>query len=108
MVHPVFNPDCHLPDVRREDKEQQRPRRNPEEDAGIDAEEKMKEEIINHNGRRLKVVEVLEEGKTPEEIAFDRWCDKKYCLKAVKQDGDAIRYVKNKETFLKILKKRQA
>jgi len=38
-------------------------------------------------GRKLKVVEIIEEGKTLQEIEFERWSDKKYCLEAVKQDG---------------------
>ena len=54
----------------------------------------MKEEIIVHNGRKLKVVEVLEEGKSQEEIEFEQWSDEKYCLKAVEQDGYSLRYVK--------------
>jgi len=29
---------------------------------------------------------------------------KKYCIKAVEQDGDALQYVRDKEIFLKILK----
>ena len=55
---------------------------------------KQTEEIVVHDGRKLKVVEGIEEGKTQEEIEFERWSDKKYCLKAVKRDGDALRYVK--------------
>ena len=55
---------------------------------------KQKEEIIVVNGRKLKVVEVIEEGKSKEEVEFEQWSDKKYCLEAVKQDGNALRYVK--------------
>jgi len=54
----------------------------------------MKEEIIIHEGRKLKVVEVITDGKSQEEMEFEQWSDKKYCLKAVENNGDALRYVK--------------
>ena len=55
---------------------------------------KTNEEIIVHEGRRLKVIEVMTDGKSREEIEFDQWSDEKYCLKAVENNGDALRYVK--------------
>ena len=55
---------------------------------------KEKEEIIVHEGRKLKVVEVIEEGKSQEEVAFERWSNETYCLKAVEEDGYALQYVK--------------
>jgi len=58
---------------------------------------KQKEEIIVHEGRKLKVVEVIEEGKTSEEIEFEKWSDKKYCLEAVKKNGYALGYVKEQD-----------
>ncbi len=54
----------------------------------------MKEEIIIHEGRKLKVVEVITDGKSQEEMEFEQWSDKKYCLKAVEEDGYTLRYVK--------------
>ena len=89
----------------------------------------MKEEIIMHEGRKLKVIEVIEkqEGKDKRLVEFEQWSDEAYCLEAVKKDGYALRYVKNqtekvcleavkkdgdalsyvisKQTFLKIIKK---
>ena len=89
---------------------------------------KQTEEIIVHEGRKLKVVEVLEEGKSQAEIEFEQWSNEKYCLKAVERNGDALQYVKEqteaiclkavendgyalqyvkeKSIFLKILKKK--
>ena len=55
---------------------------------------KKKEEIIVCKGRRFRVVEELDSGKSLEEIEFEKWSDKSYCLKAVESDGDALRYVK--------------
>lgn len=88
---------------------------------------KTKEEIIVHEGRKLKVVEVLEEGKNKAELEFEQWSDTKFCmkavesngyalryvkeqseavcLKAVESNGDALQYVKVKEIFYKIIKK---
>ena len=65
---------------------------------------KKQEEIIEHNGRKLKVIEVIEEGKSQQEIDFEQWTDEKYCIKAVEKNGYALRYVKSKKTFLKIHK----
>ena len=90
---------------------------------------KSKEEIIVHNGIKYKVIKVLgAERRSKEEIEFEQWSDKKYCLKAVEkngyalryvkeqseavclkaveENGDALQYVKEQKTFLKILKKR--
>ena len=90
---------------------------------------KSKEEIIVHNGIKYKVIKVLgAERRSKEEIEFEQWSDKKYCLKAVEKNGYALRYVKEQseavclkaveengyalqyvkeqKTFLKILKKR--
>ena len=64
----------------------------------------MKEEIIIHNGRKLKVIEILEKGKSQQEIDFKQWSDNFYCLKAVENDGYSLQYVKKKSTFLKLLK----
>jgi len=36
----------------------------------------------------------VEEGKTEDEIFFEKWSDEQYCLEAVKQDGYALMYVK--------------
>ena len=64
-----------------------------------------KEEIIIHKGRKLKVLEVIEEGKSHAEIEFEQWSDEKYCLKAVESDGYALQYVKDKKVFMKIIKR---
>uniref|UniRef100_A0A6C0EMG9 DUF4116 domain-containing protein n=1 Tax=viral metagenome TaxID=1070528 RepID=A0A6C0EMG9_9ZZZZ len=53
-----------------------------------------REEIVVHEGRKLKVIEVIETGKSKEEYEFEQWSDEEYCLKAVESDGDALRYVK--------------
>ena len=55
---------------------------------------KKQEEIIEHNGRKLKVIEVIEEGKSQQEIDFEQWTDEKYCIKAVEKNGYALQYVK--------------
>ena len=45
--------------------------------------EKCKQEIKEDN-----------KGKSKEEIEFEQWSDEKYCMKAVEEDGYALRYVK--------------
>ena len=89
---------------------------------------KQKEEIIVHEGRKLRVVEVLDCEKSNAELEFEQWSDESYCLKAVEEEGhalqyvkeqteaiclkavekngDALQYVKEKKVFLKILKKK--
>lgn len=47
---------------------------------------KCNEEIIVYNGRKLRVIEVIEKGKSQEEIDFELWSNEKYCLEAVKQN----------------------
>ena len=67
----------------------------------------MKEEIIVHEGRKLKVIAVIEDGKSQEEIFYEQYSDKKYCLEAIKRNGDALRYVKDqtKEICLEAVKR---
>ena len=67
---------------------------------------KQKEEIVVHEGRKLRVIEVLDEGKSNEECEFEKWSDRKYCLEAVKRNGDALMYVKeqDKEICLEAVK----
>ena len=65
----------------------------------------MDEEIIEKDGKKYRVIEVIGEGKTQEEIEFEKWSDNAYCMKAVESDGYALWYVKEKKVFLKILKK---
>ena len=84
------------------------------------------EKIIKHKGKMYKVIEVINNSKSKEEIEFEQWSDEKFCLKAVEQngyalqyvkeqseviclkaveeDGDALKYVEEKKVFLKILK----
>ena len=86
----------------------------------------METKIIKQNGIEYKVIEVVKDGKSQEEIEFEQWSNEEYCLKAVEEDGDALQYVKEqtenvclkaveedgdalqyvkeKKTFLKILK----
>jgi hypothetical protein len=66
----------------------------------------MKEEIIVHEGRKPKVIAVIDDVKSQEEIFYEQYSDKKYCLEAVKQDGYALRYVKDqtKEICLEAVK----
>ena len=52
-----------------------------------------------------EIVEVLEENKSQAEIEFEQQSDKNYCLEAIKQNSDALHYVKDKTIFLKIMKK---
>ena len=58
-----------------------------------------KAQIIEHDGKRYKVIEMLAArpatpAKSEEEKFFDLWSDKAHCMKAVAQDGDALQYVK--------------
>ena len=62
------------------------------------------EKIIKHKGKMYKVIEVINNSKSKEEIEFEQWSDEKFCLKAVETDGDALKYVEEKKVFLKILK----
>jgi len=64
----------------------------------------MKEEIITYKGRKLKVIEVETDGKSQEELEFEKWSDSKYCLEAVKRNGYALSYVKEQTIFKKCLK----
>ena len=34
---------------------------------------------------------------------FELWSDEKYCMEAVKRDGDVLQYVNKKEILLKII-----
>ena len=54
----------------------------------------MKTEIIEYNGRTLKVVEVLKNKEDERITFFKKWSNKKFCLEAVKQDGNSLQYVK--------------
>jgi len=36
-------------------------------------------------------------------IFFEKWSNKKHCMKAVKQHGDSLRYVKEPKVFEKIV-----
>ena len=63
--------------------------------------------IIIENGIKYEVVKIIKDGKSEEELFFEKWSNETVCLEAVKQDGDSLQYVKNKKIFLKILKQRQ-
>ena len=89
----------------------------------------VKKQIIEQNGIKYEVIRVIEKGKSQEEIEFEEWSNRKFCLKAVEQDGyslqyvkdqteqiclkaveqngDSLRYVKIKKVFLRILRGRQ-
>ena len=64
---------------------------------------KNKKEIIEQNGIRYEVVRIIETKPDKKVIIgpgwdvteFEEWYDKEYCLKAVKQNGDSLRYVKD-------------
>ena len=60
----------------------------------------MKTEIINYKGRTLKVIEVLENIKSSDELFFEKWSEFKHCLKAIKQNGYSLRYVKEQTETL--------
>ena len=59
-----------------------------------------KKEIIEKEGVRYEVIRVLEEEKKViveglgDVSEYECWYNEKYCLRAVKEDGDALRYVK--------------
>lgn len=62
----------------------------------------MKEQIIEKDGKKYKVIEVVEDKNKTLIIVngwdvtqYEKWYDTKYCLEAVKQDGYALQYVKN-------------
>ena len=55
-----------------------------------------------------KKMEEKNKGKSDEVLFFEKWSDKKYCLEAVKNNGYALRYVKDKTVFQKILKERKS
>ena len=40
-----------------------------------------------------KEIEEKNKGKSQEEIFFEQWSDKKYCMEAVKQNGYSLQYV---------------
>ena len=65
----------------------------------------MKEEIIKKNGKTYKLVEIVDEFNERIEF-FKKWSDTKYCLTAVKQNGDSLQYVKEQteEICLKAIK----
>ena len=67
----------------------------------------VKEQIITHEGKKFKVIEVLKDEKSEQEIFFEQYSDNKYCLEAVKQDGYALSYVKDqtKEICLEAVKR---
>lgn len=72
----------------------------------------MKEEqIIEKDGKKYKVLEVIEDKKGVivnnwDVTEFEKWYDYNYCLEAVKQDGDVLQYVKEqtKELCLEAIK----
>ena len=59
-----------------------------------------KKEIIEKEGVRYEVIRVLKEEKkvivegVGDVSEYECWYDEKYCLRAVKEDGYALRYVK--------------
>lgn len=44
--------------------------------------------------------------KSKEEIEFEQWSNETFCMEAVKNDCDSLRYVKEQTTFQKIIKNR--
>lgn len=51
---------------------------------------------MEETNTKTKELQQLEETKEYERITFfKKWSDEKYCLEAVKQNGDALRYVNN-------------
>jgi len=51
--------------------------------------------IIEKDGKKYEVIEIIEDDTEDARITFfKRWSDEKACLEAVKQNGDALQYVK--------------
>ena len=58
------------------------------------------EQVIEKNGKKYKVIEVIEEPKNKvivngwDVTEYEPWYDEEYCLEAVKRNGYALKYVK--------------
>jgi hypothetical protein len=61
----------------------------------------MTDDTIKKNGKTYKLVEVKEEVDSRIET-FLQWSNRAYCIEAVKQDGDALSYVKEQAIFEEI------
>ena len=55
-----------------------------------------------------KKIEESKKKVTEEEVFFKNYSDEKYCLEAVKKNGDALKYVKEQKTFKKIMEERHS
>ena len=71
----------------------------------------MKEQIIEKDGKKYKVIEIIKDIKKViinnwNLTEYEKWYDTKYCLEAVKNDGYALGYVKEqtKEICLEAVK----
>ena len=59
-----------------------------------------KEQIIEKDGKKYKVIEIIKDDEQEVIVnrwnvtEFEKWYDNNYCLEAVKQDGYALKYVK--------------
>jgi len=65
----------------------------------------MKEQIIEKDGKKYKVIEIIKDIKKViinnwDLTEYEKWYDTKYCLEAVKNYGDTLQYV-NKHIFIK-------
>src|SRR3990167_9047465 len=54
----------------------------------------MNGQIIEKDGKKYKVIEIIENNKDERLLFWEKWSDEKQCLRAVEQNGYALRYVK--------------
>lgn len=63
----------------------------------------MKTKIIEQDGIKYKVVEVVEDKNkvivegVGDVTDYEKWYARDYCLEAVKQNGDALQYVRDQD-----------
>ena len=55
-----------------------------------------------------KKIEQAKKELSEEEVFFKNYSDSKYCMEAVKKNGDALRYVKEQKIFKKIIEVRHS
>lgn len=68
---------------------------------------KTKKEIIEKDGIQYEVVRIVKKASKKQIIVndwnlteYEKWYDEKYCLEAVKRNGDSLQYV-DKRVFIK-------
>ena len=55
-----------------------------------------------------KKIEQAKKELSEEEVFFKNYSDSKYCMEAVKKNGDALSYVKEQKIFKKIIEVRHS